>query len=174
MTRPLWRIASPSSPLSSVRVSTRSPTPGISVGPRLARDMQADARRFAVRVAVPFGRNRDQLAVLIALGHVGEHDRGQGAGMMQLLAPPLDLAGVAKFAQRRLQRRAVVVLQPERARDLAHAGLALVRADEGEKLLAGGEGAGAARAFGRFFQDNWKLGPDRRDRQSGKNIILPQ
>jgi hypothetical protein len=88
--------------------------------------------------------------------------------MMQFLAPPLDLSGIAKLAQHRFERRTRVVLQAEGARDLAHAGLALVRADEGEKFLAGGEGAGAPRAFRRFFQDGWKLGPDRRNRQSGK------
>ena len=46
--------------------------------PRFARNVQADARRFAMRLAVPFGRNGDQLAVRVALGHVGEHDRRAG------------------------------------------------------------------------------------------------
>ena len=38
--------------------------------------------------------------------------------------------------ERALEPGAVVVLQEEGARDLAHAGLALVRADEGEEILA--------------------------------------
>ena len=46
----------------------------------------ADFRRRAVRLLVPFGRNRDQLAVAVAAGDVGERDRGQGAGVVQLLA----------------------------------------------------------------------------------------
>ena len=83
----------------------------------------------------------------VALGDVGEHDGGQGAGVVQLLAPLLDFALVGKLAQHLLQRGAVGVLQPEGARDLAHAGLALVRADEGEDVVAGGRGSGLVRGF---------------------------
>ena len=117
---------------------------------RLARNMDADARRLAVLLGVPFGRNRDQFAVAVALGDVGEHDGGQGAGVVQLLAPPLDLALVGKLAQHVLERGAVVVLQAEGARDLAHAGLALVRADEGEDVFAGGEAGGPGLGAGFF------------------------
>ena len=42
--------------------------------PRLARRADADFRRGAVRLLVPFGRNGDQLAVAVARGDVGEHD----------------------------------------------------------------------------------------------------
>ncbi len=59
--------------------------------------------------------------------------------MMQLLAPALDRAIVGEAAHHLAQRRAVGILQPEGARDLAHAGLAFVRADEGDNVFAGGK-----------------------------------
>ena len=77
-----------------------------------------------MRLLVPFGRNRDQLAVAVALGDVGEHDGGQRAGVVQLLAAALDHAVVGELAQHALERGAVGVLQAEGARDLAHADLA--------------------------------------------------
>ena len=103
---------------------------------RLARHMDADARGFAVRFDVPLGRDRDQFAVGIAIRDVGQHDCGEGTGVMQLLAPAFDRARVGEAAHHLAQRRAVGVLQPEGARDLAHAGLAFVRADEGENIFA--------------------------------------
>ena len=68
--------------------------------------------------------------------------RGQGAGVMQLLAAALDAAFVGQFAQHALERGAVGVLQPEGAGDLARADLAGLLADEGEDLFLGGEGGG--------------------------------
>ncbi len=38
---------------------------------RLARNMDANARRLAVLLGVPFGRNGDQLAIAVAFGDVG-------------------------------------------------------------------------------------------------------
>ena len=117
---------------------------------RLARNMHADARRLAVLLGVPLGRNGDQFAVAVALGDIGEDHGGEGAGMVQFLAPFLDGALVLKVAQHVTQRSAVGVLQAERARDLAHAGLALVRADEGDNVFAGGEAGGRCFLAGFF------------------------
>ena len=60
---------------------------------------------------------------------------------MQPLAAPIDVAVIGKLAQHAFERRPVGILGAERARDLARAHLAGVLADEGEKLLARGEGA---------------------------------
>ena len=57
-----------------------------------ARGLNADFRRRAVRLLVPFGRDRDELAIAVARADVGHHDVRQRARMMQLLAPALDLA----------------------------------------------------------------------------------
>ena len=140
MTRPVWRTGSLGSPVSSTRSSARSPTPATSSGRGAARDAYADLRRRAVLVLVPFGRQRDQLAVAVARGDVGEHDVGQGAGMVQLLAAALDAAFVGELAQHALERGAVGVLQAEGARDLARADLAGLLADEGEEVVFGGKG----------------------------------
>ena len=91
---------------------------------RAARNPHADFRRGAVLGLVPFGRQRDQLAVGVARGDVGDHDLGQGPGMMQLLAAALDAAFVGELAQHVLERGAVGVLHAEGARDLARADLA--------------------------------------------------
>jgi hypothetical protein len=72
--------------------------------PRLARNWMRMRGGFAMRL-VPFGRHRDQLAVRVALGDVGQHDRGRAAGVVQLLAPPLDLAFVGRLAQHLLRAR---------------------------------------------------------------------
>ena len=105
--------------------------------PRAARRGDMDDGRRAVGFLVPFGRPRQQFAVAVAAGDVGQHDRRQGAGMMQPLAPPVDQAFVGKFAQHAVERRAVGVLGAERARDLARADLAAAFADEGDQLVAG-------------------------------------
>jgi hypothetical protein len=131
---------------------------------RLARNVDAYTRRLAMCLRVPFGRDREQLAIRITPGDVGEHHGGQSAGVMQLLAPPLDFAFGGQLAQHGFQRGARIILEREGARDLAHAGLALVRANEGEQFLAARKGAGS---FVGFFQDRGKLGPDRRNRQPG-------
>ena len=58
-------------------------------GARARRDDADDGRR-AMRLLVPFGRPRQKFAVAVAAGDVGEHDRRQGAGMMQPLAAAVD------------------------------------------------------------------------------------
>ncbi len=120
-------------------------------GARLARNADADVRRVAVRLGVPLGRHGDQFAVAVAVRDVGEHDRGQRAGVMQLLAPRLDRSLVFEAAQHLAERRAVGVLQAEGACDLAHAGLAFMRADEGNDIVAGGKAGGLGSGL---FQDD--------------------
>ena len=108
------------------------------VARRVAWNAHANLGRGAVLGLVPFGRQCDQLAVGIARGDVAEHDVGQGAGMMQLLAAALDAAFVGKLAQHALEVGAVGVLHAEGARDLAGADLAGMLADEGEDVVFGG------------------------------------
>src|SRR5262249_15393757 len=110
------------------------------VRPRAARNAHADLGCGAVLGLVPLGGQRDQLAVGIARGDVGDHDWGQGPGVMQLLAAALDAAFVGKLAQHALERGAVGVLQAEGAGDLAGADLAGLLPDEGEEVVFGGEG----------------------------------
>src|SRR6516162_7330776 len=110
------------------------------VRPRVARNAHADPGSGAVLGLVPLRRQRDQLAVGVARGDVGEHDGGQGAGVMQLLAAALDQALVGKLAQHALEDGAIGVLQAEGARDLAGADLAGLLADEGEEVVFGGKG----------------------------------
>ncbi len=109
-------------------------------GPRLARGVNADFRRRAVRLLVPFVGGGDEVAVGVARGDVGEHGRGQGAGVMQLLAAFLDRAVVAEFAQHALEFGAHGVLQAEGAGDFAGADFAGLLADEGENVSLGGKG----------------------------------
>jgi hypothetical protein len=59
---------------------------------------------------------------------------------MQSLLSPLDVTGIGKLAQHAIECRPVGILGAKGARDLARAYLAGAFADEGEKLLAGGEG----------------------------------
>jgi hypothetical protein len=108
------------------------------VGLGAARHVQADLRCRAVLGLVPFGRQRDQLAVAVALGDVGDHHVGQSPGMMQLLAAVFDFAVVGKLTQHALERGAVGILQAEGARDLARADLSGLLADEGEEVVFGG------------------------------------
>ena len=75
-------------------------------------------------------------------------DRGQGARLVQLLAALLDRALIGEVAQHALQFGAIGILQTEGARDLARAGFAGMVLDEGEQLLAGGEGMGLVRGAG--------------------------
>ena len=90
-------------------------------------------------VFVPFGRPRQEFAVAVAAGDIGEHDRRQGAGTVQPLSSPLDVTAFGQFAQHVLERGTVGILGAERAGDLAGADIAGALADEGEKLLARGE-----------------------------------
>ena len=101
-----------------------------------------------------------QFAVAFARGHVGEHGGGQGAGVMQLLAPLLDRAFVGHVAQQALELGAHGVLEAEGAGDFAGADFAWLFADEGEDVSLGGEGR---RAFGLFVQNRFscaKIGAD--------------
>ena len=72
-------------------------------GLRFARHLDADFRRRAMRLLVPFVGRGDEVAVAVAGGDIGEHGRGQGAGMMQLLVPFLDCAFVGHVAQHALE-----------------------------------------------------------------------
>ena len=159
MTRPLWRIGSSSSPLSSTRKSARSPTPATSPG-RARRGTRTRILGGApVRLLVPFGRNRDQFAVGVAAADIGQHDRGQGAGMMQLLLALIHAALVGELAQHALELGAVGVLEAEGARDLARADTARLLADEGEDLLLGRIGWFALGAFHEiWFREGCSLG----------------
>jgi hypothetical protein len=92
--------------------------------------------RSTVGILVPFGRTGHKLAVAVATGDVGENDRRQCAGLMQSLAPPVDLTVVGKFAEHAIERGAIRVFGAEGARDLPDADLAAAFADEGDKFLA--------------------------------------
>ena len=88
----------------------------------------------------------------VARGDVGEHGRGQRAGVMQLLAALLDRAFVGEFAQHALELGAHGVLEAEGAGDLAGADFAGLLADEGENVSLGGEGGCS---FGLFVQNRF-------------------
>ena len=108
-------------------------------GPRFARHVDADFRRGPVRFLVPFVRGGDEIAVAVARGNVGQHGRGQGAGMVQLLAPLLDRSFVGKLAQQALEIGAQRVLQAEGAGDFTRADFAGLVSDEGENVGLGGK-----------------------------------
>jgi hypothetical protein len=59
----------------------------------------------------------------------------QRAGVVQLLAPALDLAGIGHLAQHAFEFGAVGILQAEGARKLARADFPGLFADEGEQLF---------------------------------------
>ncbi len=107
-------------------------------GAHLARRVNADFRRRAVRFLVPFVGRGDEIAVAIARGHVGEHGRGQGACVVQLLALLVDCAFVAEFAQHALELDAHGVLEAEGTGDFAGADFAGLFADESENVGFGG------------------------------------
>ena len=108
--------------------------------PGAARGGDVDDRGRAVRLLVPFGRPRQQFAVAVAAGDVGEHDRRQGAGAVQPLPVPFDMTAFGQLAQHALECGAVGILGAEGARDLAGADIAGALADEGKELLARGQG----------------------------------
>ena len=122
---------------------------GGGAGARLARKLDADFGRGAVRLGVPFIGRGDEIAVGVARGDIGEHGLRQHARVMQLLAALFDCALVGELAQQALQVGAQIVLQVEGAGDLAGADLAGALPDEGEKIGFGGEGGGL---FGGFSQ----------------------
>ena len=86
------------------------------------------------------------------------------------ITPLLDLAFVLQATQHLAQRCAIGILEPERACDFAHAGLAFVPADEGEQVFARRK-AGRPGFLGWFLQDDAKVGPGWRNRQP--EIIRP-
>jgi hypothetical protein len=89
-----------------------------------------------VHLLIPFGRPRQKLAVAIAPGDVGKHDRRQRAWMMQPFAAAIDTAVVGKLAQHALERGTVGVFGAECARNFPDADFAAALADEGDKFLA--------------------------------------
>src|ERR1700761_1685454 len=104
--------------------------------PHPARRDNADDGRGAVSLFVPFGRPRQELAVAVAASDVGNHNRRQRTGAMQLFAPPLDMAFVGEFAKHALERGAVGVLGPEGAGDLACADPAALLTHKCEQFVA--------------------------------------
>jgi hypothetical protein len=109
-------------------------------GTRAARHVEADFRRLAVLLAIPFGGNGNQLAVGIAAGDVGEDDARERAGVVELLAALFDAAFVGEVAQHGFQRGAICVLEPEGSGDLAGADVAGFLADEGKHVFFAGKG----------------------------------
>ena len=161
MTRPVWRIG-PSSAVSSVRSSARSPTPGISVERALrgtwmrmrgASPCSSVSHSVGTAISSP-SRSRSVMSASTTEGRV--------PAWCSFLRRFSTAPSSVKVAQHVTQRGAVVVLQAEGARDLAHAGLALVRADEGDNVFAGGK-AGGPRFLGGLLQDDGKVGPGRRN-----------
>jgi len=119
--------------------------------PGAARAGDADDRRSAVRLFIPFRGPGQELAVGVAAGDVGDHYGGQRPGMMQALTPPFDVAFVGKLAQHALERRPVGIFGAECPRNLARADFAGMLADEGKQLFARGKGGSFHRPLiGRF------------------------
>jgi hypothetical protein len=90
----------------------------------------------AVGLFVPLGRPRQQFAIAVAAGNVGEDDRRQSAGVMQSFALPIYAAFIGQFAQHALECGAVGILRPKGARNLPDADFAAVLADKVDKFLA--------------------------------------
>src|SRR5690606_11102050 len=88
-----------------------------------------------------FGRLAGELAIAVAAHDLDDADRRQVARADQAAAPALDLPVFGKLAENGVQRRAVAALDAERIGDVAPAGLAGMRDDIGENLVAGGERA---------------------------------
>ena len=64
--------------------------PGSFTGPRLARQVNTDFRCRAMRVLVPFVRGGNEIAIAVTRRDISKHGRGEGAGMVQLLAALFD------------------------------------------------------------------------------------
>ncbi len=102
---------------------------------RPSRDRDVDFWRAAA-LLVPFGGHGDQFAVAVAAGDIGgQHRRQLACEMHGLAAAPPEHAVVGELAQQALQLDASGILQPERTRDLAGAGLAGLRTDERDDLV---------------------------------------
>ncbi len=111
-------------------------------GTRLARREHGDARGRAMLVFVPLHGPRDEFAVGIAAGHVGQHDRGQLPLLVQRAPALFDRALRLQLLQDALERNAVGALDAESAGDLALADLPRGGGHEVQDLLAGGQGVG--------------------------------
>src|SRR5258705_550451 len=74
----------------------------------------------AVRLLIPFGRGRDQLAVAVALADLGKHELAQASRGMLFLAAPADMTFLAELLQQRPDSVAVgAMLEAEGLHDLA-------------------------------------------------------
>ncbi len=109
-------------------------------------------------LGVPFVGHRDQFAVGVAPGDVGEDDAGQHAGMVELLAALLDMALVGEVAQHLFEGGAVRILEAEGAGDFAGADLAGFLADEGEQVFLAGEGVSLGLGNQTFIRKNGSAG----------------
>ncbi len=149
MTRPRWRMP-PSSSVCSTFSSTRSPMPAASPG-RVARGTcrrifgagpwASSSHSSGMAIRSP-SRSRDTTSA--------KHGVGQGAGLVQLLAPLLDRSIGGEVAQHALELGPHGVLQAESAGNLTGADLAGLLRDEGEDFVLGGKGR---LGLGRFFQN---------------------
>ena len=123
-----------------MRSSARSPTPATSPGRArrgVAMRMTGAAPCASSSHSVGRASNSPSLSrPVMSASTTG----GKRAGAMQPLSPPFDVTAFGKFAQHALERGAVGILGAERAGDLARADLAGALADEGEELLARGQG----------------------------------
>ena len=110
-----------------------------------------------MRILVPFGGNRDQLAVAVPRRNIGDDRRWQRATMVQLFSPPFDVALVCKFGKHALEDDAVSVLQTESARYFARSDLAGLAADERKEFVLGRLGCLGCRAFHAGVSRNFRL-----------------
>src|SRR6266540_6847060 len=83
------------------------PYTGDLAGPRTTWNHDPDLGWSAVRLLVPLGRQRDQLAVAITFERLGENRRRKVTRPMQLLTATLDLSFIGEVAQHMLERRAI-------------------------------------------------------------------
>src|SRR5262249_40199891 len=114
--------------------------------PCVAHRLHANLRRRAVRLLVPFGGDRDQFTVAVAVADLGEHDLWQGPGAVNLPASALDAAFVLELARHRLHGDTIGTPQAEGAHELADADPAGLAGDIAEDVLfrwAWGRGRGS-------------------------------
>ena len=89
---------------------------------------------------VPFGRDGNQLAVVVPPGNVRQNHRGELAGLVHRLALSVEDTLILQILEDLLEPDPVVAFDAEALRDLPLADLALRMGDEGHHLLAGGQG----------------------------------
>jgi hypothetical protein len=101
-----------------------------------ARDHDEDFRRRAVFLFVPFGGRREQVAVLVPAGDIGQHDRRQLPGLVDVAAFAADGALVLHLLQHGLQGDlGRAALDAEGTADLTFADLARLFRDKGRDLV---------------------------------------